>query len=372
MEVAVTTDVGTGQRVSDDAWCHEQLHRNVTLLAVADGFGRPQDVPSATIVLDAIREVIRRELRRATFPPRSLTANDMRELLVSAFAEGNDRLLRLGGVNEDLVSACSTCTLVLIVSNQAFIAHIGDSRAYLLRRGELVQLTSDESLFPEFVRSGGALQTSPSRRAQGPALLPQALGVEQASALKTKIAHYSLHGHDSIMLCTDGASRLLGLAELQHAATLRDSARAAADRVVSVARAAGSTDNATVILARNATLHGPPVENVTLSSIPPWRALTAFAAAIVLFFITGAVARNYWFGDGHLYLAPDPQGDVGLFAGAPATFIGLPLYVERKSYGFEVTSLTPAEQHAIDSDMAVSGPTAADAVVKKWQERSPH
>jgi len=44
MEVAVTTDVGTGQRVNDDAWCHEQLHRNVTLLAVADGFGRPHDV----------------------------------------------------------------------------------------------------------------------------------------------------------------------------------------------------------------------------------------------------------------------------------------------------------------------------------------
>ena len=92
MEVAVTTDVGAGQRFNDDAWCHEQLHRNVTLLAVADGFGRPQGVPSAAIVLDAVRDVIRRELRRATFPPRSLTANDMRELLVSAFADGNERL----------------------------------------------------------------------------------------------------------------------------------------------------------------------------------------------------------------------------------------------------------------------------------------
>lgn len=371
MEVAVTTDVGTGQRGNDDAWCHEQLHRNVTLLAVADGFGRPQDVPSATIVLDAIREVIRRELRRATFPPRSLTANDMRELLVTAFAEGNERLMRLGGVTEDLVPACSTCTLALIVSNQAFIAHIGDSRAYLLRRGELVQLTSDESLPHEFVRSG-ASQPTTVRRPQGPALLPQALGVEQASALKTKIAHYTLHGHDAVMLCTDGASRLLGSAELQHAATLRDSARAAADRVVAAARAAGSIDNATVVLARNATMHGPPVETVTLSSIPPWRALAAFAAAIALFFVTGAVVRSYWFGDGHLYLAPDPSGDVGLFAGAPASFMGLPLHVEQKSYALEVSSLSAAEQREIDRGLPVSTSTAANAVVEKWQAQTRH
>lgn len=372
MEVAVTTDVGSGQRCNDDAWCHEQLHRNVTLLAVADGFGRPQDVPSAAIVLDAIRDVIRRELRRATFPPRSLTANDMRELLVSAFAEGNERLLRLGGATEDLVSACSTCTLALVVSNQAFIAHIGDSRAYLLRRGELVQLTSDESLFPEYVRSGAPQQAGPARKSFGPALLPQALGVEQASALKTKIAHYTLHSHDALMLCTDGASRVLGSAELQNAAMTRESARAAAERVVAAARASGSTDNATVILARNATVHGPPVETVTLSTIPPWRALTAFAAAVVLFFITGAVARNFWFGDGHLYLAADSSGDVGLFAGSPDTFMGLPLHIERAPYTLEVSSLTVAEQREVDSGLPVSTPTAANAVVAKWQAQSRH
>src|SRR5438309_9570971 len=214
MEVAVTTDVGTGQRSNDDAWCHEQLHRNVTLLAVADGFGRPQGTPSASIVLDAVRDVIRRELRRATFPPRSLTANDMRELLVAAFADGNERLLQLGGSTQDYVGAGSTCTLALIVSNQAFIAHVGDSRAYLLRRGELVQLTSDDSLQPEFVRSGSG-RPGALRNALTPALLDRVLGVEPAAAAAPKIAHYTLHGHDAVLLCTDGVSRSLGFADLQ-------------------------------------------------------------------------------------------------------------------------------------------------------------
>jgi len=370
MEVAVTTDVGTGQRVNDDAWCHEQLHRNVTLLAVADGFGRPHDVPSAAIVLDAIREVIRRELRRATFPPRSLTANDMRELLVSAFAEGNERLLRLGSVTPDHVGACSTCTLALIVSNQAFIAHVGDARAYLLRRGELVQLTSDESLFPEYVRSGTGQQPASARIRQGPALLQRALGIEAASAVAPKIAHYTLHAHDAVMLCTDGASRTLGSADLQNAATLRDSARAAAERIVAAARSAGSTDNATVILARNATVHGPPVESAERISLPPWRAMAALAAAVALFFVTGAVARAYWFGDNHLYLGADPSGDVALYAGAPESVLGLPLHIERSSFSFAVDSLPASDQREIDEGLPVSTPAAADAVVARWQAQA--
>ncbi|MBC5826125.1 MAG: hypothetical protein GIW99_00295, partial [Candidatus Eremiobacteraeota bacterium] len=110
MEVSITTDVGTGQRLNDDGWCAEQLHKNVTLLAVADGFGRPAGTAASVVVLDAMREIVRRELRRATFPRRSLTGNDVRELLRAAFAHANERLLRLGGGSDDFVAAGSTCT----------------------------------------------------------------------------------------------------------------------------------------------------------------------------------------------------------------------------------------------------------------------
>src|ERR1700687_264066 len=132
MEVGVATDVGAGQRSNEDAWSAEQLHRNVTLLAVADGFGRAHGIPAATLILETVRETVRRELRRATFPARSLSPSDVRQLLVNAFSEANDRLYRLGGGTDDAVTAASTCTAVLVINDQAFIAHIGDSRAYLL------------------------------------------------------------------------------------------------------------------------------------------------------------------------------------------------------------------------------------------------
>src|SRR5579864_6091946 len=96
MEVAVTTDVGSAQRHNDDGWCAEQLHRNVTLLAVADGFGRPQGATASTLILEAMREIVRRDLKRA-IPPRSLTATDVRQLLVRAFCHANERLLHVSG-----------------------------------------------------------------------------------------------------------------------------------------------------------------------------------------------------------------------------------------------------------------------------------
>ncbi len=371
MEVAVTSDVGTGQRFNDDAWCHEQLHRNVTLLAVADGFGRPQGVPSASIVLDAVRDVIRRELRRATFPPRSLTVNDMRELLVGAFAEANERLLQLGGGTADRVQAGSTCTIALVVSNQAFIAHVGDSRAYLLRRGEMVGLTTEESQFPQFVPSRGG-QPGSLRNRELPSLLWEVLGVQPSKTLAPKIAQYTLHPHDALLLCTDGVSRNLSIAELQGAATVRDSARAAAERVVVLARTAGSADNATVILARDATVHGPPPESVALRAAPPWRWIAAIAVAVTMFLVAGDIAGSYWFGDGHLYLAEDSGGDVGLFAGAPGSFMGVPLHVERASFDFAAADLSNVERQRLEDGMPVSTTQAADAVVAKWEAQSRH
>lgn len=369
MEVAVTTDVGTGQRQNDDAWCHEQLHRNVTLLAVADGFGRPHGVASAAIVLEATREVIRRELRRATFPSRPLTPADVRELLTTAFAAGNDRLLQVGGGTMDHVAAGSTCTLVLIVSNQAFVAHVGDTRAYLLRRGELVQLTSDDAISPEPVRSASGLPQL-SRVRFVPTLLTKVLGVEPSAAVVPKIAHYTLHPHDSVVLCTDGVTRGLGTGDLTGALSAREAVKGAADRLVVLARGSGSVDNATVLLARNATVHGPSAEASSLTLAAPWRWAAALVVALSIFLGAGLGVRAFWFGDTHLYLAMDSAGDVGLFAGSQGSLMGLPLHVERAVYHVAVSDLSAADQRRLADGMPVADTSAAQSVVDRWQAQS--
>ena len=365
MEVAVTTDVGIGQRLNDDGWCAEQLHRNVTLLAVADGFGRPRGSPASQVVLDAIKEMVRRELRRATFPPRSLTGSDIRELLVSAFAHANERLLHLGGGSDDYVASGSTCTLVLVVSNQAFIAHVGDSRAYLMRRGEVVQLTTDESILtgvPQSVRGKGA----PARHVTVRPLLTRALGIEPASAVPPKVTHYTLQPHDALMLCTDGTYRGLALGDIQTTLLAKEAPEWCTDRLVALARASGGTDNATIVLARDATVHGAQAEHRQKPRRTP-RSFVALAGAVAIIWAT-ALALAWSEDDSHLYLGADDRGTVSLYAGSLSIF-GIPLRRVKHHYVVSVKSLGDTAREALNAGIPVSSVDAATELVAKWQTR---
>jgi len=362
MEIGVATDIGAGQRANDDAWCVEQLHPNVTLLAIADGFGRADGVQASAIVVDGVREVIRRELLRATFPQRSLTPTNIRELLTEAFAEANDRLLHGGGSTDDHVAAASTCTAVLLVDDKAFVAHVGDSRAFLMRRNELVQLTPDESIVPEFVRSGGGKQRLARPQRITRPLLTRVLGVEEAAAAPPRVAHYTLHARDAVALCTDGAYRGVALSDLQAALSARESVHECAARVVALARGAGGADNATVILAREATVHGSPSDAAPHHRGTP-RPLLIVSTALAVFVVATTGLIGWWVGDNHLYLGADTGGRVALYAGAPASVFGVPLHVTRKTYPVLEESLPADVQAKLNEGLPISKAADADAFV---------
>jgi protein phosphatase len=364
MQVAVTTDVGTGQRQNDDGWCAEQLHKNVTLLAVADGFGRPSGVGASSLVIDAMREIVRRELRRATFPARSLSGNDIRDLLRLSFAHANERLLSLSGGGADHVPAACTCTAILIVSNQAFIGHLGDCRAYLLRREELVQLTSDESLPFDLVRSGRS-QRGP-RRAQVRPLLTRALGVELGQAASPKITHYTLHPGDALLLCSDGAYRGVALGDLQATVIAKQRVEWIADRIVALARSAGGSDDASVIFARDATEHGAAAAGGA-EQRQAKRSLAALAAGFVLFSAALLSTVGFRQAESHLYLGADSAGVVTLYAGSPGSLLGMPLHVARQSYGLSQRWLAPATRRDLGDGISVSSADSAASIVKKWR-----
>src|SRR5579872_297152 len=368
MEVAVTTDVGTAQRHNEDGWCAEQLHRNVTLLAIADGFGRIPGTTAATTTLEAVRDVVCRELKRA-IPPRSLTAADMRQLLIRAFATANDRLLQVAGGDADHVAAASTCTAILIVSNEAFIAHIGDSRVYLLRRGELVQLTSDESILPDLVASRSGTQRALRNRLPRP-LLTRALGLD-ADGIAPKVTHHTLHAHDALLFCTDGAYRTIALSDLLSAVASREQrAEWATDRIVSLARASGGVDNATVLLVRDATEHGAPVAAKPDGARRPHQTISIALASII-----GAASLAMsllWTADTKLYLGTDAAGHVTLFSGSPASVLGVPLHIARLDYGMPLSSLPRDVRQQVDEGLTVASPGAAATLVAQWQRTPLH
>ena len=155
MEVAVGSDFGIWQRQQSDAHVAEAFAPNVTFLAVADGFGvLGKGVPTATLALTTIRDYLRRRQRHGAFGPRHATPSHLRALLLAAFDHANARLFGLSGSGEDFVGSGTSVTAVLVVGCQAFVAHVGDARAYLLRLGHVEPLTADDAMFTDDTLSG--------------------------------------------------------------------------------------------------------------------------------------------------------------------------------------------------------------------------
>jgi protein phosphatase len=127
------------------------------------------------------------------------------------------------------------------------IAHVGDSRIYLLRGGELQQLTADHSLVAEQVRSG-LISKQQAEVSELQNVLTRALGPHAEVLIDA--AEHPLQPGDAIALCTDGLTRMISDEELASVVATHPAPQDAADRLVELANENGGTDNITVIVVR--------------------------------------------------------------------------------------------------------------------------
>lgn len=149
------------------------------------------------------------------------------------------------GMSEDAYAGMgTTIVLCMIQNNKGYIAHVGDSRAYLLHNGELTRLTKDHSLVEELIRHGEITaeqaQSHPMKN-----IITMALGVEDR--IKPDFTEISLQAGDSLLLCSDGFSNVVPETVIKE--TL--SAKAPEESVQFLceeAKRCGSTDDITVIV----------------------------------------------------------------------------------------------------------------------------
>ncbi|WIN00579.1 MerR family transcriptional regulator [Actinoplanes oblitus] len=203
------------------------------LLAVADGT-RGAGATASAAAVDALKA-----LELADQP-----AADLLAMLASA-VDDVDRAVRAAGPGGD--QPATTLTAILRRGSQLALVHIGDTRAYLLRGGELSQLTQDHTWVRSQVEHG---RLTPDQAAAHPrrALLTRALGaggqpVEADLALRTALAG------DRYLLCSDGLSAVVGRTDLHAALTEADDPAATAQRLVDLAYAAGAPDNIACVVA---------------------------------------------------------------------------------------------------------------------------
>ncbi|MGH2838249.1 MAG: Stp1/IreP family PP2C-type Ser/Thr phosphatase [Thermoleophilaceae bacterium] len=368
------TDVGRQRNANEDALFEAS---GASLFAVADGMGgaRAGEVAAKT----AVDEIAGLE---------SSDAVGERDL-ASVVEQANKRIHELSVGDESLSGMGTTMTTLAVGDGEVAIAHVGDSRAYRLRDGELERLTHDHSLVDEMVRAG---RLTPEEAEVHPqrSIITRALGPEPE--VEVERMTYPARSGDVYLICSDGLTTMVpedGIAAILRA---RSSLRQAGEELVRAANEAGGRDNITVVLfrlgaegegeaddqatmvagdpdalsteevrtavaqaseregsdpseARDATMvfddeQKRRVREAQTGARPPARGrrgphLRRWVTALVVALVVGAVVTGFWVGSRQFYfVGTDDRGLVALYRGLPYELpLGLELWEREYSTG---------------------------------------
>ncbi len=205
------------------------------LAVVADGMGGHQagEVASGIAV-----EAVRRGYDRGRAEPA--------QALVEALELANREIYALAAEDSRLRGMGTTCTALVIRRKLGYLAHVGDSRLYLLRDGELMQMTEDHSQVAELVRHG-VLTEEQARHHQARNVVTRALGTASEVEVASWPQPFALRPGDRLLLSTDGLHDMLERDEIRDLSA-GDDVNTATDRLLAAARERGGFDNISVVL----------------------------------------------------------------------------------------------------------------------------
>jgi PPM family protein phosphatase len=239
-EQYAVTDTGRQRRANEDS-----LLARAPLFVVADGMGGAQagEVASGIAV-----ESFQHGLEETSDPEGSLASRAL---------AANARIYDLSQSNSEHAGMGTTLTAVYVGERDVSIAHVGDSRAYCLRDGELLRLTDDHSLVDELIRQG---RLTPEEAVEHPqrSIITRALGPEATVEVDTR--SYRARAEDVYLLCSDGLTTMVSEARLTELLLAHPRLRDTGEALIAEANEAGGRDNITVILLRLEEVHMPSSE----------------------------------------------------------------------------------------------------------------
>lgn len=230
------TSVGMVREGNEDSLFH-----GATAFAVADGMGGHQagEVASAT----ALEPIAKLDGVQFSTPDEAKAA------LTEAVVAANDSVFEKAAAAAELRGMGTTLTAVLVREGRFHLAHVGDSRAYLLRSGEPIsQLTTDHTLVQQLIDEGrlssDEADTHPQR-----SVITRAIGVDRSVEVETLPPLEMLPG-DQILICSDGLTGPVKEEEITSILCQLSDGAEACQALIDAANAAGGPDNITVVLLR--------------------------------------------------------------------------------------------------------------------------
>lgn len=232
IEVAGDTHVGQARPANEDA-----ILVGETVFVVADGMGGAAGghIASSTTV----------ESFQALDGARFGDAEEAEEAMRRAILDANRAVRENAEQDPRLEGMGTTVTAVMLNGSDLYVGHVGDSRAYLWRDGQLRQLTHDHSLVQQLVDLGRLTEEEAEDHPQA-AIITRAVGLSRE--VDVDVDTLEPQSGDRLLLCSDGLTRVVGEEEIgQHLAALRDPAEVTRS-LIDLANERGGPDNISVVI----------------------------------------------------------------------------------------------------------------------------
>ena len=252
-----------------------------------------------------------------------------------------------------------TATVAYIEGTSLAIAHVGDSRAYLLHEGTLIRVTHDHSYVEELV-DAGEITADEARVHPNRSVITRALGSDPAMYAD----HFQLNIEegDRLILCSDGLSSMVPDADIEAIAMQSPTAQLCVDNLVDAALAAGGGDNVTVVVVdlvndgRLERVIARRRRNVIIAAVTVVAAL-AIAAVAAFFAVTGSVFLGVH------------DGCVAIYQGIPEEVLGIDLYALSDATTIELDDLPEDTQSRLERGIPQGSMDEARATVSQYRRQ---
>ena len=245
LEVVGRSDVGRVRPSNEDHFGFDEQHG---VFVVCDGMGgHAAGEVASRIAVDTVLSFFRERKPRAEDDAYLDDAPLGARLLAEAVKKANDAILDYAEEHKNTSGMGTTLVAARFCDGIFSIANVGDSRIYLFREGQLLQLTEDHSLVMEQVRRG-MITIEQARKSSAQNIITRALGTDESTL--PDLGEFPAQGGDVLLLTTDGVLRHVEDEEIKNILLQLPSLQAACDTLIDAANEGGGEDNSTCMLIR--------------------------------------------------------------------------------------------------------------------------
>ncbi len=276
-----------------------------------------------------------------------------------AVEAANSAVLEGAAAGQGKAGMGCTATCAYIEKTKMSVAHVGDSRIYLLHAGTLVRITHDHSYVEELVDAGeitaDEARTHPSR-----SIITRALGSDPDMYAD----HFTLDvtTGDRVIICSDGLSSMVPDRDIEALAVSSATPQAAANNLTSAALTAGGHDNVTVVVV--------DIVDDGLAQVHRQRrrrAILGWTSVVLAAFLAVGIAlaimiHNSWY-------VGNNDGTVGVFRGINDTIFGQELFELVQTSSVRVSDLPEATQHQLDEGISVASESDARYTIEQYRDQ---